>query len=288
MKNTLTYKGTKIVDNGNTKITVKIRLNDECKNGHQDFAITAEGWNKRENSRWVESFGGACHDEILKYFPEFEIFIKLHLCTYKGVPLYAAENGFYHIKKQKMDTLEFCEYYRITSNQYDILEKSENILEYSILLKKIGVLEQWSQEAKKGIILLEQLTGETFLVDSKKDCLPIIDEQELKTFNERNESGYYSEQNKEKRAKEKKAIDKQNEIDKVEKEADEAIKKITKERDIKLYILSQGLPIDNFIFYNHTNKGVFNWLDYEKKINESQFKEFVKNNSFDEVIFEMK
>ena len=38
LSNSLIYKETKIVENGNTKITVTIRLDDECKNGHQDFS----------------------------------------------------------------------------------------------------------------------------------------------------------------------------------------------------------------------------------------------------------
>ena len=166
--NSLIYKETKLVENGNTKITVTIRLDDECKNGHQDFSITADGYEKR-NGRFYESFGGCCHDEIEKYFPEYSIFIPLHLSTYKGVPMYASENGFYHIKTDKMNKKKYCDYYRITPGQYDILEKSENVLEFSILLSELKVLEHWKKQADKGILLLEILTGKTFLIDSKKD-----------------------------------------------------------------------------------------------------------------------
>ncbi len=38
--NALRHTATKTV--GNEVITVKIRLNDECKNGHQDFSITGD------------------------------------------------------------------------------------------------------------------------------------------------------------------------------------------------------------------------------------------------------
>ncbi len=48
---------------------------------------------------------------------------------------------------------------------------------------------------------------------------------------------------------------------------------IEKERDVKLYVLKNGLPIDNFIYYS-TNKAVFNWKSYDKKITVDQFKKF--------------
>lgn len=168
LSKSLIYKETKIVENGNVKITVTIKLDDECKNGYQDFSITADGYEKR-NGRFYESFGGCCHDEIKKYFPEYSIFTTLHLSTYKGIPIYASENGFFHIKNGTMGKEEFCDYYRITSEQYDILAKSENVLEFSILLSDLKVLEHWKKQADEGILLLEKLTGKTFLIDSKKD-----------------------------------------------------------------------------------------------------------------------
>ena len=45
------------------KMTISIRLNDECKNGHADFSITADA-KEYYNGRWQDSFGGCCHDEI--------------------------------------------------------------------------------------------------------------------------------------------------------------------------------------------------------------------------------
>lgn len=277
--NSLVYKETKIVENGTIKITVTIKLSDECKNGHQDFSITADGYEKR-NGRFYESFGGCCHDEIKKYFPEYSIFIPLHLSTYKGVPMYASENGFYHIKTDKLEKQKFCEYYRVTSYQYDILEKSENILEFSILLHELKVLDQWKEQADKGIKLLEKLTNKTFIVDSVKSGMKEIDQKEINAFNELKKAGYFSDENKDKREKEKRDKHLQDAKTKVINEANKEIEKARRKRDVELYVLNNGLPIDNFIYYS-TNKGSFNWKSYDKKITVKQFKNFCDNINFD-------
>lgn len=85
--------------NGNI-MRIRIRLNDECKNGHQDFAITADIWEKgklRTDRYWI--MGGCCHEEIIATRPDLKIFVDLHLCDYKGIPMHAVENGFYHLRE---------------------------------------------------------------------------------------------------------------------------------------------------------------------------------------------
>lgn len=71
-------------------MTIKIRLNDECKNGHQDFAITGDIYQKgkpRIDKYFISV--GCIHDEILKSAPELQLFVSLHLCDYKGIPMHA-------------------------------------------------------------------------------------------------------------------------------------------------------------------------------------------------------
>lgn len=57
---------------------------------------------------------------------------------------------------------------------------------------------------------------------------------------------------------------------------------VTKEAEylVKTFVLNAGLPIDNFIYYDHTNEGSFNWLDYHKKITEEQFRQFCDKANF--------
>lgn len=149
--NALNYGTSKKINYEGVKATiyVKIRLNDECNNGHQDFSITGniykgQDGNKSDNRHLT---GGCIHDEIEKYFPEFKTFINLHLSDYLGRPMYCVQNGFYHLKnefnnKEKSHKQTFCEYYRVSSDQYEILKDSENQLEFAILLKELGVLNK--------------------------------------------------------------------------------------------------------------------------------------------------
>ena len=161
-------------DNRFVNCVVKVRLNDECKNGHQDFSLTATFWEigrKRIDKNVLTA--GCCHKEILKHFPELKIFSVLHLCDYRGIPMYAVENGFYHIKngfqsKDRKLKDEFCDYYRVTGQQFDKLYETESKLEYALTLEDIGVLKQWKEEADSAIKLLEELTGHKFVVDSIK------------------------------------------------------------------------------------------------------------------------
>lgn len=63
------------------------------------FTLTASGY---ENG---SGFGGCCHDIILKYFPQFSDLAALHLSDIDGAPMYALENGFYHLGGCRHDHL---------------------------------------------------------------------------------------------------------------------------------------------------------------------------------------
>lgn len=79
------------------EINVKILLADDCKNNICDWSITADIYEQRKNGRFVWCAGGCCHEEILKRFPQFKMFVDLHLSNHYGTPMYPVENGFYHI-----------------------------------------------------------------------------------------------------------------------------------------------------------------------------------------------
>jgi hypothetical protein len=170
--NNLIFKETIIKPNGENLI-VKIRLNDECKNGHQDFAITADLYKGKGRSETSLISCGCLHDEILKYAPKYKKFVDLHLCDYDGVPMYAVSNGLYHMKEGFNDDKgsheeTFCNYYRITPKQYEELKKAKEKAYFGFLLVKLGITEQWKKEAKDAIKTLENLTGDTFINDSAK------------------------------------------------------------------------------------------------------------------------
>lgn len=77
------------------RIKAKVRYDDECGNGHNTFAITADIDWKDNRGIWREHGGGCCHEEIVKHFPELEPFIKWHLVSSDG-PMHYVQNTIYH------------------------------------------------------------------------------------------------------------------------------------------------------------------------------------------------
>lgn len=234
-KNNLKFTTSKI--RGGKEIIVKIRLNDECKNGHQDFAITGDIYkaNLPKTDR-NHLMGGCIHDEILKAFPEFKIFVNLHLCDFDGVPMYAVANGFYHLSEgfndikpeDKNFPSKYCEYYRISLDQFTALSQSKNKLQFSLNLESLGILAQWKEEAQRAIEILEGLTGYKFLNDSKRSQYITPTEAEMLEEKERELSGYYTPEAEQERAEAKaKSI-----FDKLE---EEAIKKINSNGELVEY-----------------------------------------------------
>jgi hypothetical protein len=74
------------VEDGHTyRITATVRHDDECGNGHNTFAITAD----------IEDSSGCCHDEVARHFPELAPFVKWHLMS-TDEPLHYVANTVYH------------------------------------------------------------------------------------------------------------------------------------------------------------------------------------------------
>lgn len=269
-KNSLIYKTSKLIKSGTQKIYVSIRLNDECKNGHQDFSITGDIYKGEGKADKNHLTGGCIHDAISKYFPEFRPFIKLHLSDYEGIPMYAVENGFYHLQNGFNNTptnspefkAEFCDYYRITADQFKALSHSKNSLQYAVNLDKLGILKQWKAEAKEAIKTLEALTDSKFLVDSKRTQYNAPTPEELKKEEQEQKNGYYTTEAEAKRENEKINV----QLKKLEAERDAEIEKHNLEFEVKKQVLLIGgtKALDNCIFYNHTKTISFNWKSWDK------------------------
>lgn len=154
------------VNNNTGNYKIEIRLSDDCKNGHNDFAITATFWEigRVRSDRNLET-AGCCHDEILKVHPELKIFVDLHLSDVKGAPLYAAENGYYWLRK---DIKTAKEYLRVDDAEIEALRASTGEFGFSFKLHEIGIVKRWEQEAQAAIKELEALTGNKFKDDSTK------------------------------------------------------------------------------------------------------------------------
>lgn len=72
---------------------VSMRFDDNCKNGHMDFSITADVLGSKP-SRDPYLAGGCLHDEIAQVFPELAPLIKWHLVSTDG-PMHYVGNTVY-------------------------------------------------------------------------------------------------------------------------------------------------------------------------------------------------
>ncbi len=68
----------------NAQIMAEVRYDDECGNGHNSFAITADIYDPTKKGYNREIARGCCHDEIAAAFPELAPLIKWHLCNSDG------------------------------------------------------------------------------------------------------------------------------------------------------------------------------------------------------------
>lgn len=76
---------------------VEIRFDDNCQNGHQSFAITADITTAESRRKRDIAAGGCLHDEITAVFPELAPLIKWHLTSTDG-PMHYIANTVYHAR----------------------------------------------------------------------------------------------------------------------------------------------------------------------------------------------
>ena len=76
------------IDGTPCEMTVRVRFDDECGNGHNTFAITAD-----IRGRHID-MGGCLHDEIREHFPELAHLIRWHLVSTDGPMHYIANTTY--------------------------------------------------------------------------------------------------------------------------------------------------------------------------------------------------
>ena len=277
--NELSYNVTKFyVENGITyKMNVCISLDDSCKNGVCDWNITADVYKKHKNGRFVWCAGGCCHDEILKYFPEFKRFVDLHLSNHYGQPMYSVENGFYHLKNS--DKEKTINYLRITESEYNILHDSaEDKVYFTYLLYTIGIVDRWKKESMEAIKQLEALTGNTwenpYKPESERFALRLTDGERTLIEN-RIKEGYYTSEAIQARKDQKKREEYEKKRSEIIAACEKSIQEAENKKLVMLAVLDAGISLKNAIYYNHSNELAFNWNDCEEKVTQEQFDKFV-------------
>jgi len=151
------------------KLIIEIRCDDECKNGHDTFSITGTILGKACSSnhyyaikyndgKYYRHEGGGCiHDVILNAHPELKPLVEIHLSDGDGVPMYAVENGYYHMRNTEI----FKKYLRLTDEQvkdFYSIKPTSSQTDKGIFIDKIEAMKPiWLEEAKKAKELIKSL-----------------------------------------------------------------------------------------------------------------------------------
>lgn len=268
------------LENGNAyRIDARISLADDCKNGVCHWSVTADIYQKRRNNRFLHVGGGCCHEDILKRFPYLETFVALHSCDSYGTPLYAVENGYYFMHKEPKE--KAMRYLRITEEEYNTLHQAGDKQRFKYLLYSLGIVARWNREATEALKKLEALTGciwaNPYSHAEERRHIEDLTAEECCEMEKREEHGYYAPEAI--KARKEEAARKAYEMKRAEiiAECEKNVSKLEDGKNVKLYILDSGLPVDNIIYYEHKKEVVFNWLDYKDKISQDVFITFLNS-----------
>ena len=188
------------------------------------------------------------------------------------------------------------DYLRVTEEEYNVLHNAYDENHFKYLLYSIGVVSRWNEEAKAAIKELEALTGNEWVnpyeYDKERKHIEAFTDEEAAEFNERIESGYYIPEaiQARKKAESRRAY----EVKRAEiiSDYEKKVSRLEEGKTVKLYILDSGLSIDNVIYYADRKEVVFNWLEYEDKIGQEFFIDFLNNVDYSKlpegITFKMK
>lgn len=282
------------VSKGEQVTDISIKLDDDCKNGHEDFSITANIKEKDSRGQWVEAGGECCHEHILKLRPGLKPFVDLHLCTWQGVPMHCAANAFYWLAghlglsyveyhgssgssgKSKDECLRiFKEHVRCTDEELPVLLECRSQEELLIAIEDLGIVKRWKKEAKAAIKQLEEWTGSEFESTATRGHWAPVAKATRELVNERKASGYYTPEAIAARDAEKTAATKAKKRQQLIADFDKSVRKLEKTLDVELFILDNFGSI-NAIYYNHSGEVAVNWTTTEKLVTKEEFDAIAK------------
>lgn len=271
-----------VINGKRHRLTAKAELEDGIRvprNYIYGFGISGQldiyafgGWHCKEC--------GQITDRITKHFPELRSFMSLHMCNYKGQPSSCVENGIYYI--QQGDKEGCMRFLRISEEEYEKLLPAAQLndkLYFKYLLFKVGIVDRWKREADKFIkfLLPEGETWENpYTIGEERPTLALSNADKY-VIELRIKDGDFSEENIKRVLAMREKRKREDERSKILEEYSKKVQEASNKRDVMLYILDHGLPVDNVIYYSYCNKVAFNWESYKKGITQEQFDDFMDN-----------
>lgn len=300
--NDLRHSFTVTSNKGRDKTVIKIRLNDECRNGHEDFSITADIY---KNGRDVG--GGCCHEHILSLRPDLAPFVALHLSDWQGAPMHAIPNAWYWFQGAFPESADhspnlgachggtgsdakppekcreiFKEYIRASDEQIAeiVRQLPSTAEELQAILEDMGFPKQWKAEAARATAQMEQWTGKTFGSRATRSQFTPLSAEARALIEERRASGYYLPENVAARDVVAKAERKAKRIASLKEDHARSVEKLNRNLAAELALAAFFPGRANVIFYDHTNELSFNWSSTERLHTREEFDAFAASPQF--------
>lgn len=276
-KNWLEYAETKQIGK-NTFIDVEIGLRYIKENGYSYFYATGEKYNLNGGIKNVFE-SGCIHEEILKYFPEFKIFVHLHGNSSYGMPEYMLSNLKFEIDNGKIAairrTLGISEE---MANEITCWGEEIDYIKY--FLEENDIIYHLRSKANKAIKMLEELTGHEF---DNPDILGIYDYIPLSKdakdhIKKLHEKGYFTMDNVLKRRNEKIREIQMRRVESEKKKLESEKKEIDNEIQVLQYLFDRGIRIDCHAYLRSVNILSINLLkNGDGVMTENEYKDFIKS-----------
>lgn len=268
------------INDNKANCLISIRLDDECRNGHEDFAITADFWEvgKPRTDRY-NTMGGCCHDEILKVCPEYKIFVDLHLRDFTGSPMYAVGNGMYHAfpgeyHAENASPESLAQYFNIPLTMAQALCTAEDKEHFSYLIEELNIPQLWQADAKKAIAQLESLTGEKFVSKATKSHFTPMTPEQRAEMAARIKDGYYHIFKIKQRQEEARNAAIQKAVAEVKKDLASQQDAATTAASVNIALLRRFIEKKGNWWYYHRDKSIkFNDRTYQVKFTDAEIEE---------------
>lgn len=275
---------------GNFIVTIEASLNDDCKNGYEDFGLTYSLWEERFGRK--DGVGGGCaagsdNAIVRKAIRKFglEPVERVHLCDMNGAPMYPTANAIYHAKNSGFEV--FRNYLRLTDEEAKQAFYIDDEFGLYVWLLDNGIIDRWKNEANEAIKAI--INGRDIEFEStatkkqghwyfKHD----VTEGAFRAQRDLIRDGYYTPerygQHRENETLNACMKSLNNSMECLQRRIDEAemdIKFKCALRDIICEHVAEFkkpiLLIDNSIFYQHRNEIAFNWRNFSDKVNDEDY-----------------